>query len=249
MSVHQTQSQWFIYPKPNPKACLRLFCLSYAGSGAATFSSWIKNVPSEMEICLIQLPGRENRIREAPYSQILTLVKNLASNFPIQRIPFAFYGHSMGALIAFELTRELRRNYQMSPIHLFLAAHGAPHCSQKIAHILANTSNCELIQQLHYAGGIPNWLIENKKLTEKFLSILRADIRMYMNYRYYPEMRLSCPISVFGGLKDLWVTKEQLLAWEEHTSSSFFLEMLAANHFFIDLIEPQKIFFLSTKFS
>ncbi|MDJ0718188.1 MAG: thioesterase domain-containing protein [Prochloraceae cyanobacterium] len=219
-----------------------MFCFPYAGSGPSAFSSWIKDLPPEIEICLIQLPGRENRIGESPFSQLLSLVKSLASAFPVQRIPFAFYGHSMGALISFELAREFRRSNQISPIHLFFAAHGAPHFSGKIAHLLANSSDCELIQQLHRAGGVPNWLIENKKLRQKFLSILRADIQVYMSYTYYPETPLNCPISVFGGLKDVWVTKEQLLAWKEHTSRSFSLEMLPANHFFLDLIDSQKLF-------
>jgi len=247
MSFNPAENKWFIYPKPNPKASLRLFCFPYGGSGASAFSSWIKDVPSEMEICLIQLPGRENRIRESPFSQLLSLVKNLASAFPVQRIPFAFYGHSMGALISFELTREFRRNNQMSPIHLFFAAHGAPHYSGKIAHILANGSDFEVIQQLNRVGDVPNWLIENKKLREIFFSILRADMRMLINYTYSPEMPLNCPISVFGGVQDLWVTKEQLLAWKEYTSSSFSLEMLEKNHFFIDLIKPKKLFSLVTQ--
>lgn len=186
MSFIQGENKWFIYPKLNPKASLRLFCFPCGGSGASAFSSWIKNVPPEVEICLIQLPGRENRIRESPFSQLLSIVKKLASAFPVQEIPFAFYGHSMGALISFELAREFRRNNQISPIHLFFAAHGAPHCSGKIAHLLANAPDFEVIQQLNCVGDVPNWLIENKKLKEIFFSILRADMRMLINYKYYP---------------------------------------------------------------
>ena len=135
--IHNTGSQsrlqasrnWIICPQPNSQAKLRLFCFSYAGGGASVFRTWPENL-ANVEVCLVQLPGRENRIGEQPFCEVLPLVQKLTEVLlPYLNKPFAFYGHSMGALVSFELARQLIKQHALSPVYLFVAACAAPHLS------------------------------------------------------------------------------------------------------------------------
>ncbi len=117
-------SSWIIRTKTQPR--LRLFCFPYAGGGASIYRLWSSKLPNEVEACPIQLPGRENRIAEPLYTHIAPLVAELALVMrPYQDIPYMFFGHSLGALVAFELARYQRRNHLPEPTHLFV---------QRIAH-------------------------------------------------------------------------------------------------------------------
>jgi surfactin synthase thioesterase subunit len=122
-----TTGPWVRRFTPRPKARLRLFCFPYAGGGASLYRGWSKALPLEVEVCSIQLPGREDRLREAPITSISLLVQALSYAIrPYLDRPFAFWGHSMGALIAFELARQLRREVMPEPGHLFVSGRGAP---------------------------------------------------------------------------------------------------------------------------
>jgi len=128
MSLSSPSTVWIQRPKPNPEARLRLFCFPYAGGGASAYRSWAAPLPDEIEVCAIQLPGRENRLREPLFTRLAPLVETLAGALePSFDIPFAFFGHSMGALIAFELARFIRRRSQITPVHFFASARLAPH--------------------------------------------------------------------------------------------------------------------------
>ena len=121
-------SSWILRSKPKPKAHLRFFCFPYAGAGASACASWADLMPPEVELCAVQLPGRETRLREKPFVRLPALVRAVRESLrPYLHKPFAFFGHSMGALVSFELTRELRRARLPGPVHLFASGHRAPH--------------------------------------------------------------------------------------------------------------------------
>jgi medium-chain acyl-[acyl-carrier-protein] hydrolase len=118
---------WVLCPKPNPQARLRLFCFPYAGGGASRFRLWPDFLPPEVEVCAIQYPGREARLGESPFTQLSPLVQTLASALRLYlNLPFVFFGHSLGALACFELARQLRRQGQPEPLHLFVSGRRAP---------------------------------------------------------------------------------------------------------------------------
>src|SRR5262245_28061439 len=128
-----TASAWLLCPNKNPQARLQLFCFPYAGGGAAAFFPWGKQLPAEIELYAIRLPGRESRLREAPYLQLSPLIEDLAEVLlPYLREPFAFFGHSMGSLIAFEMARYLRRQHAPFPCYLFASGYRAPHLPNPI---------------------------------------------------------------------------------------------------------------------
>lgn len=233
MKTPLTFNQWMTCWKPNPQATLRLFCFHYAGGGAAIFRTWSDSLPQSVEVCAIELPGRGARLRETPFTHIEPLVQNLASAlFPNLDKPFVFFGHSMGALISFELTRLLRKDYNLSPVHLFISGHRAPQIpdSDPPIHDLPESA---FVEELRHLNGTPPAVLENAELMQLFLPTLRADFSVVETYAYTPEPPLECPITVFGGLQDSEASCDELDAWREQTNHSFVLQMFPGDHFFL----------------
>ncbi|NES24802.1 MAG: thioesterase [Symploca sp. SIO3E6] len=227
------KNPWFSDPQPNSQAHLRLFCFPYAGGGASIFRLWAKELPSEIEVFPVQLPGRERRLRESPFSEISPLLQTLMQVLPhyLDR-PFAFFGYSMGALISFELVRQLRRQNLPLPSHLLVSGRRAPQIpyQKPFTHQL---SDADFIEDLRQKGGTPEAVLNNPELMQLFMPIMRADLGLNETYSYTTEPPLDCPISVLGSLEDTEVSREQLDAWREHTTGSFSLQMFPGNHFFL----------------
>ena len=226
-------SSWIDYLKPNPHAQLRLFCFPYAGGSASIFRTWVNDLPPDVEVCPVQLPGRENRLMEPPFIRLSSLVQALAQAlFPYLDIPFAFFGHSMGALIGFELARELRRQNRRGPLHLFVSGHRAPQTPplRPPIHQLAEAAFKEKLYDLH---GTPQEVLQSAELMQLLLPLLRADFAVSETYIYSPETPLNCSISAFGGLQDKEVSYQDLEKWQDQTYRSFTLRKLPGNHFFV----------------
>jgi surfactin synthase thioesterase subunit/malonyl CoA-acyl carrier protein transacylase/acyl carrier protein len=224
---------WFGRKQPNPGVRLRLFCFSYAGGGASIFSSWSKELPPEIEVCPIQLPGREERLGESPFTRLTPLIQTLVPLItPYLDIPFAFFGHSLGALISFELARELRRQNLPSPIHLFVSASRAPHILDLDLPI-HRLPDSKFLESLRRLNGTPEEVLQNPELMQLFLPALRADFAILETYFYATEERLHCPISAFGGVKDNIVSQTELAAWCDQTDGDFRMLMFPGDHFFL----------------
>ncbi|MBE3560032.1 MAG: thioesterase [Ktedonobacteraceae bacterium] len=227
---------WITQTKAQPR--LRLFCFPYAGGGAAIYRTWQEQFPAEIEVCPVHLPGRESRIKEAPYTRLAPLIEALAQALePFMYIPFAFFGHSMGTLISFELARHLRRRHAPMPVRLFVAAHRAPQLPDRgePQYLLPDD---ELIDSLRRLGGTPPAILQHEELMRIVLSILRADFELCETYVYTPEEPLDLPISAYGGEQDTLVSRQELQAWALQTQRAFTLDMLAGNHFFLQSQQP-----------
>lgn len=228
-----TRSVWFENLSQRRSASLRLFCFPYAGGSTQAFWSWRRHVPPEADLCLVHLPGRGKRFRERPFKNLKRLVNMIANQLAGDlRQPFAFYGHSMGAVICFELARKLRRQYRLEPAHLFLSGRRAPHVSPRERTIF-NLPHDEFVAQIVKLNGTPHELLENSAAAELFLPLLRADLEMVETHEYRPSERLSCPISIYGGSQDTDVLLADLHAWREHTSGAFKVRLFPGDHFFI----------------
>jgi len=224
---------WFPNRKPNPQAHLRLFCFPYAGGGASIFRLWAKELPSEIEVCPVQLPGRESRLREPPFKQLSPLIEALMEVLlPYLDRPFAFFGYSMGALISFELTRQLRRQSFPIPSHLFIACRRAPQIPYPKP-FTYQLPEAEFLEDLRLKGGTPEAVLQNPELIKLLLPIVRADLAINDTYSYTTEPPLDCPISVLGTSEDQEVNPEQLDAWREQTTNAFSIQMFQGNHFFL----------------
>ncbi len=226
--------RWAIVPRPNPDPRVRLFCFPYAGGSAATYRSWSDVLPADIEVQAIQLPGREWRLKEEPYRSVFPLVEDLAVVLKDRfETPFAFFGHSLGALISFELARELRRRGLPQPEHLFLSAHRAPHLPKELPPIHDGPDE-EFYEGLRRLEGTPDELLENDELMELLLPALRADFAIAETYECPPEPPLDCPLSIFGGLGDEVTGRPQLEPWAEHTTRDCKVRMVPGGHFFVE---------------
>jgi medium-chain acyl-[acyl-carrier-protein] hydrolase len=238
MAAKPDSDFWIAHPHPNPQASLRLFCFPYAGGGASLFRTWPSELPETIEVCPILLPGRESRIDAIPFSRIGPLVQTLSSILrPHLTTSFAFFGHSMGAFIAFELARQLRREYHLQPAHLFVSGCRAPHRPNPHP-LLYGLPEPAFIQALLRLNGTPEEVVNNRELLELMLPVLRADFALCETYVYSAEQPLDCSITAFGGVDDSEVTYDEIAAWSEQTQKTFTLHVLPGNHFFLRTAQP-----------
>ncbi|MBD2773047.1 thioesterase II family protein [Iningainema tapete] len=246
MQTSQMYNSCVTCPYPNPQASMRLFCFPYAGGRSLIFRSWFNSLPKSIEVCPIELPGRGTQIGIAPFSQLEPLVSALApALLPHLDKPFAFFGHSMGALVCFELARLLRKQYSLEPIHLFVSGQGAPQIPDpdRSIHTL---NEPEFIEKLRSLNATPKAVLENTELMQLLIiPVLRADFAVAETYVYTAEPPLNCPITAFGGLQDSEVSGSELQGWQEQTNAAFSLQMFKGDHFFIHSAQSLVLQFLS----
>src|SRR5512140_477997 len=223
---------WIVRPRPNPQAALRLLCFPYAGGGSSVFRTWPADLPADVELLAVELPGRDTRFGERPIARLAPLVTALADAvIPLLQAPFAIYGHSLGALVGFSFARELRRRSFRLPVHLFMSGRRAPQLPERSP--LHQLPDPEFLAALHRLGGIRDAVFQATELMAVYLPILRADITVSEAEVAAPEEPLACPITVLGGLSDERTSIDELDAWRPQTSAAFERELFPGGHFFL----------------
>ncbi len=223
----------FVTARPMPEAVSRLFCFPHAGGGPVAFFDWSQRFGGEIECVCLQYAGRGQRLREQPQTCVEGLIGDIGLDFSaFADKPFAFYGHSFGGIVAFELARQMTRSGLPGPHHLFVGATRPPHLPLRYPpiHQLADREFVESIQ-LRY-GGIPATIFDNPELLEMFLPAMRADFTGYETYRFEPSDPLTIPITAFAGAEDSAVALDSLQQWALHTNSGFDINVLSGGHFF-----------------
>lgn len=235
-----TNNLWVRISKPNPQARLRLFCFPYAGGAASIYRTWPQYLPAEIEVCAVQLPGRENRIRERAFADLVALVQALRPHLSAYLDkPFALFGHSMGALIAYEVARQLQLDGQ-TPTHLLVSGRRAPILPETDV-LLHNITSDEkfLVELQRRYGNLPAVLFEDAELRELFLPLLRADLTAVETYPSITKTVLPCPVVALGGAADPRVTYAELQAWQALTQASFAMHTFPGGHFYLnEQIQP-----------
>jgi len=227
-------NKWFSVRPARAVATLRLFCFPHVGAGASAFNLWRPAwIPDSIELWTARLPGREQRLSETPFHCMEPLVEALYEVMVTQLSgPYAFYGHSLGAMVAFEMARKIQRLGKQGPIRLLVSAHTAPHLGL-CRPVLHNLPDKEFVNALRRFAGTPDEAFENEDLMSIMMTALRADFEVDETYSYEEGKPLDCPISAFGGIDDPDVSQADVAAWKTHTSQEFSLQMMEGDHFFI----------------
>lgn len=224
-------SPWFPVRRPDAKSEIRLFCLPYAGGSAAVFAAWAAALPGWVDVVPLELPGRGLRANETPLREMSALVDALAeAAAPLLDLPYAVFGHSMGASIAIELARAT----PCEPVHAFVSAARAPHVHRRALHTL---SQAELLDEVRRMGGMPEEVLASDELVRRFVPLLRADFELVDTRARGPKGRplAQTPITAFGGLEDLDdVSTDDLTAWRDYSRAAFDVHMFPGGHFFVD---------------
>ncbi len=210
----------------------RLFCFPHAGAGAQLYRSWVRMLAPEISVLPVQLPGREERIDEPPCSDMQALTETLADGLtPLLREPFALYGHSMGASIAFHLALELRRRGLPSPDRLFLAARSAPHIPASDPPV-AETSDEGLVERLARYAGTPQEILDHPELLSLVLARLRSDLALTESAIPFSETPLDVPFTVLAGEHDKTAPMHLTIGWSRYTTAPTDLVLVSGGHFF-----------------
>ncbi len=227
------KSRWFATEPSAHGAALRLFCAPYAGGGAGAFKGWQEVLGTWVDLVALRPPGRESRFAEPPLSSVEELATAVATELAkCGDRPFALFGHSLGAMVAFETARRLQDSGGPMPVHLVVSGRRAPHLPSRHPQVHA-LSSAEFQAELKRFEGTPKELLDNAELMELMDPVLRADFKAAEVYVHRPGPPLSCSITALGGLSDPWVEPGELEGWAEHTSSACNVRLFPGRHFFI----------------
>jgi medium-chain acyl-[acyl-carrier-protein] hydrolase len=233
----QSASPWFIRFrfKNAAQVKIRLFCFHYAGASASIFRSWDGALSDEIELVAVQLPGREYRLDELLLTDMPGIAGLITEILPLDK-PFVFFGHSMGALIEFEVARLLREQGLRQPEMLIASGRNAPQFKWRDAGMQLLPDD-EFVAAVIAYKGIPESLLENPALRDLLLPRIRADLTVSAEYQYVEKDPLECPIVVMSGNQDGLSTEAGLNGWLTQTTAEVRYFRFAGNHFFLHSAE------------
>lgn len=224
---------YFLNFDPLDQPAMRLFCFPHAGGGAAIYRGFADRLADSVEVWAANLPGHGSRLRETPLVDLQRTALLLAQAVTsLSDRPFAFFGHSLGARLAFETARVLRAREEALPLHLYAAGSQAPQQPppNREWHKLPEK---DLLAELRRHNGLPGELLDEPQVLAYFLPALRADLQMIETAVYHPEPPFEFPITALGGNHDPLVNVKQLAAWQEQTTGQFRLALFEGDHFFL----------------
>jgi medium-chain acyl-[acyl-carrier-protein] hydrolase len=236
MRADQSQARKsFIQPLAwRPDARIRLFCFPFAGGGMSAFNSWGAVLGVTTELWGVQMPGREDRLLDPPLTRVRDALDVLVpAMLPCLDRPFAFFGHSMGAILCVELARALQRMNAPRPRHVFVSACQPLHRREVSEPYLHELPDDALVDELRRMDGTPEQVLASPELMALLLPTFRADLALIETYHYLPGPALACPLSAFGGVEDPEVSPEDLAGWAELTTGAFDAQVFRGGHFYI----------------
>lgn len=229
---------WIVPGAGAGRARVRLFCFAHAGGGAVLFRSWQQHLTPDVEVCPVVLPGRETRLREAAFNRMEQLLGPLCDALsPYADKPMAFFGHSMGAGVAYEVACELPARVGRDPLVLFVSGRRAPHLPLRRP---ASTplDDEALMAMMKKLNGTPPEVLQDRDLMTLYLPCLRADFELNDSYVRRREARLVCPVAGFVGDSDPEVSPTELEEWRNVTTGAFSFRIFDGDHFYLKAARP-----------
>lgn len=212
---------------------MNIIFFPYGGGGIPSFFQWVQDLEEYANCYVVELPGRGNRFNEEPYTDIKRVIAELTPSILNLKEPFIFVGHSMGALIAYELTCHLQDNYDLKPLRLVVSGCSSPSFPKPLKKS-SDLSEDEFIDRLKKINGSNNEIVNNSELLEVVMPMLRADFALCDNYAYNNRVeKVTCPITAFCGNKDIFAPLASVECWRDLTNNSFSVKVFDGEHFFI----------------
>ncbi|GAB3555636.1 medium-chain acyl-[acyl-carrier-protein] hydrolase [Actinopolyspora lacussalsi] len=234
-------ARWFAgSPLSSDECRIRLFCFPHAGGGSALFRPWRAELASRgIDVLPLVLPGRESRIHEPAYRRVVDLVEALAEVLPDRLdTPYAFFGHSMGAVVAYETARALARRDHPRPRCLLVSGRRAPGLPSR-RRLFSELSDEVLLEAMGELNGTPAEILRDRELMRLFLPCLRADLELNEYYIPLPGESLDVPITAMGGTSDPEVDPDELSAWGSRTTGTFHERLFEGDHFYLKGAVPE----------
>jgi medium-chain acyl-[acyl-carrier-protein] hydrolase len=230
-------TKWFPFGSIAPGARTRLFCFPHAGGTASTYQRWLKILSPDVDVRPVEFPGHGTRLAEPLLLDAHVLVKEFTrAILPLLDRPFALFGHSLGAIVAFEAARELRRIGAPSPMCLLVSGSAAPG-NEPIFTPFSQLSDQDFVKRLKQFHLSPPVVYECSELMELTLPSIRADVALGERYVHSAEPRLKVPITAFAASDDSVVMAERVRDWKAHTDSVFEFYLFPGDHFFLSSSE------------
>jgi medium-chain acyl-[acyl-carrier-protein] hydrolase len=231
--MNARHSRWVACYDRRPNAAYRVICFPHAGGSTTAFATWHRELPPEIELCVLALPGKDDRRNEAFRLDMKELVAELLDALsPLHDRGVALFGYSLGALVAFEYARAVRAMGAGEPEHLFVAARKAPQLPADPS--IFGLSDADFLDEMvRRYEGIPKLILEDPALLGHFLPAIRGDVALLESHAYQPEPPLTCPITALAGERDPNVDRAALEAWSVQTTGRFVAQPMPGGHFFI----------------
>jgi medium-chain acyl-[acyl-carrier-protein] hydrolase len=233
MSNATVTTSWIPFPRYSPDAKLRLFCLPHAGGSASAYRAWMQALPPSIAVHPIQLPGREQRLREKAFISMPALIDVLVPELqPFLDRPFAIFGHSMGAMIGYEVVRALAAQQGPQPMALFASGQRAPHMPDRKPPIY-HLPEPAFTEGLRRLNGIPEEILQNQEFMQLLTPQLRADFQLIETYQYREGPPLGSPIIVMNGAEDPSINQAEIEGWRSHTTAQCSTHTFPGDHFYL----------------
>ncbi|TDC90509.1 alpha/beta fold hydrolase [Actinomadura sp. 7K507] len=231
---------WFRCPENRPWASMRLFCLPHAGGSAVFYRPWAKEISPAVEVHAVQYPGRADRMADAMVTDAHQLARLVAGAMaPLMDRPAALFGHSMGAVLAYEVARLLQERGS-APVHVFASGARPPH--DRGDDRVAGKDDDGLVAEMVKLGGSDAEALQDPELRELVLPYVRNDFRLIEDYAHRPAgPRLTVPITAIVGDGDPHVSAERAAGWADVTDGRFALRVLPGDHFYLTEQQPDVI--------
>ncbi len=224
---------WIRCFQPCPPASVRLVCFPHAGGSASYYFPLAQSLAPGIEVLAVQYPGRQDRRLEPFIDNIPELADHIFDTLSRRPAdPFAFFGHSMGAVLAFEVACRFQRGGGSAPLHLFGSGRRAP--SRYRPGDIHRRDDAAIVTELRSVGGTDERFLGDAELLATILQVTRNDYRAIETYRWAPRPPLGCPITALVGDADPHTTVDEAAAWAEHTSGAFDLRIFPGGHFYFD---------------